>query len=200
MPACITDKPDTQIYLGIAASVRAILSVPDDRLDYARIKLALDALVDPSSDPDATMAELDRMAKKAKRLAGKGASEGAKLGAVRRLIYQRGPWNGHRPFDYDHADPLGASIGNMLIANYLKRRRGQCVSMPILFLILAEKLGVELALATAPHHVFVRYTDPAGHVINIEATSGGLPARDEWFRHNFPTSDGRSRAGSICGR
>lgn len=189
MAACIKDQLQPESRPGIADSVRAILAVPDHRLDYARVKLALDALVDPSSDPEATMAELDRMAKKARRLTGKGASEGAKLGAIRRLIYESGPWNGHRPFAYDHVDPLGANVGNMLIANYLKRRRGQCVSMPILFLILAEKLGVELALATAPHHVFLRYTDPAGKAINIEATSGGHPARDEWFRHNFPMSD-----------
>lgn len=189
MTACIADKLEAENRPGIADSVRAILSVPDDRLDYARVKLALDALVDPSSDVDETMAELDRMATKARRLAGKSASEGAKLGAIRQLIYESGPWNGHRPFDYDHADPLGTQVSSQLIANYLQSRRGQCVSMPILFLVLAEKLGVELALAAAPHHVFVRYTDPAGRVHNIETTSGGHPARDEWFHRNFPMSD-----------
>ena len=73
--------------------------------------------------------------------------------------------------------------------SYLARRLGNCVSMPILFLILAEKLGVALRLASAPHHMFLRYLAPDGSAINIEATSGGHPARALWYRRNFPMSD-----------
>ncbi len=173
----------------IAAAVGTILSVADGELNHGHAKLALDALVDPSLDAAATMVELDRMADEARRLAGAGAPEGARLGAVRRLIYDSGPWNGHRPFGYDHGDPLGTAILGKLIANYLERRLGNCVSMPILFLILAEKLGVALRLASAPHHMFLRYLAPDGRTINIEATSGGRPARDIWYRRNFPMSD-----------
>jgi len=173
----------------IAAAARTILAVEDGALDHSRAKLALDALVDPSLDAAATTAALDRMADEAWRLAGPGAPEGARLGAVRRLLHDSGPWNGHRPFGYDHGDPLGTAIPGKLIANYLERRLGNCVSMPILFLILAEKLGVALRLASAPHHMFLRYLAPDGTTINIEATSGGHPARDIWYRRNFAMSD-----------
>lgn len=182
-PLTYKDEPD------IAAAVGTILSVTDGELDHGRAKLALDSLVDPSLDGEAAMAELDRMADRARDLAGPGAPEGVRLGAVRRLIYDSGPWNGRRPFGYDHSDPLGTAIPAKLIANYLERRLGNCVSMPILFLILAEKLGIAFRLASAPHHMFLRYLAPDGSTINVEATSGGHPARDIWYRRNFPMSD-----------
>ena len=61
--------------------------------------------------------------------------------------------------------------------------------MPILFLIIADRLGLNVGLCSAPEHMFVRYTDQSGRVLNIEATSGGHPARDSFIRENFPMSD-----------
>lgn len=174
---------------GIAAEVSAIVSVPEEALDCGKAKLALDRLIDPTFDPAVIMAVLDRMAGQALAMAGANAPESTRLGAIRHLIYESGPWNDHRPFGYDHSDPLGERVENQLLHNYLATRRGQCVSMPILFLVLAEKLGIDVRLATAPHHIFVRYTDPNGRIFSIEATSGGHPARDEWYRSNFAISD-----------
>lgn len=61
--------------------------------------------------------------------------------------------------------------------------------MPILFLLVGERMGLNLALSTAPLHIFIRYTDEAGREINLETTSGGHPARLAWYRQNLPMSD-----------
>jgi regulator of sirC expression with transglutaminase-like and TPR domain len=172
-----------------AAIVRGILSLPDDQLDYGRAKLAFDRIVDPSSNVDAISAELDRLAQSANALAGADASQASKLSALRRAIYESGDWNGRRPFAYDHADPLGQNVRNKLISTYLATRRGNCVSMPILFLIVGERMGLNLALSTAPLHIFLRYADETGREINLEATSGALPARTIWYRQNLPMTD-----------
>jgi regulator of sirC expression with transglutaminase-like and TPR domain len=173
----------------VPALVRAILARPDEELDYARAKLALDRIIDPALDADRVLAAIDRLAEAASRLAGAGASSGARLAALRRQIYERGPWNDYHPCDYDHSDPDGTHIPNKLLHVYLRRRLGNCVSMPILFLILARRLGLDMALASAPLHIFLRYRSPEGGIFNLETTSGGHPARDEWYRHNFPMSD-----------
>jgi regulator of sirC expression with transglutaminase-like and TPR domain len=180
---------DAQPSTGPAAIVQSILSVPDDRLDYARAKLAFDRIIDPSINIDATLAEIDRLARRATTLAGPGASPARKLAALRTVIYQAGAWNGGRPFSYDHADPLGTNVRNKLISTYLRTRRGNCVSMPILFLLVGERMGLNLALSTAPLHIFLRYTDESGREINLEATSGAWPARAIWYRQNLPMSD-----------
>lgn len=173
----------------LVAAVCGILSIEDARLDYGHAKLALDRLIEPADSTAATMATLDRMADDARDLAGPSPTPDMLFAALRRLIYEAGPWNNHRPFAYDHDDPLGQRIGNKLLSTYLATRRGNCVSMPALFLILADRLGSDVALATAPLHVFVRYRSESGRVLNLETTSGAHPARDEWYRRHMPMTD-----------
>ncbi|HTU64676.1 MAG TPA: hypothetical protein VMF52_01895, partial [Steroidobacteraceae bacterium] len=63
-------------------------------------------------------------------------------------------------------------------------------SMPILYVILADRLGLKVAIAMAPSHLFVKATDPAtGRVFNLETTSGAHVTRDEWYREQLPMSD-----------
>lgn len=172
-----------------AAVVRNVLSVPDDQLDYGRAKLAFDRIIDPSLNVEATLAEIERLASGASALAGDLPTPAVRLSALRRVIYESGDWNGGRPFDYDHADPLGRNVRNKLISTYLTTRRGNCVSMPVLLLIVGERMGLNLALSTAPLHMFLRFTDESGREINLEATSGGHPARALWYRQNLPMTD-----------
>jgi hypothetical protein len=51
-------------------AVQAVLRAPEEELDYARAKVALDLLIDPVADADWTFAELDRLTAAARRLAG----------------------------------------------------------------------------------------------------------------------------------
>lgn len=169
--------------------VSSILDLADVELDYVTAKVAFDRFVDPSAAHSSVLTELTQLSNVAIELAGPDASPDARLSALRRLLYDSGPWNGGKPFAYDQTDPLGQRIENKLLHNYLSSRLGQCVSMPILFLILAERLELNVALVAAPGHFFVRYFSPSGHTSNIETTSGGHPARDLWFRQNFPISD-----------
>lgn len=168
-----------------AATVARVLDAPDEKLDYLTAKLAFDAIVDPLFDEIQVAGEIDRLFEAARELAGNNSRPPLRLAAVRRVLYESGPWNDHRPFAYDHSDPLGISLSGKLLHNYLRTRLGQCVSMPALFLILAERLRLDVALSPAPEHVFVRYTDAEGRVHNLEATSGGHPARDAWLREKF---------------
>lgn len=172
-----------------AAAVREVLSIPKAQLDYAGAKLALDRLIDPSIDTHATMVTLDRMVVTVRRLAGPSTSSGAMLKALRTSVYEPGPWNDDRPFAYDQDDPLGQRVSNKLLATYLTTRRGNCVSMPILYLILADRLGIDMALASAPLHIFLRYQREDRQVFNLEPTSGAHPARLEWYRRNMPMTD-----------
>lgn len=167
---------------GPAEVVRAILSAPDSELSYERAKLTFDALIAPEMDEVAVTSEIDQLASAADSMAANG-SDVDKLKAARQVIYDAGAWNENRPFVYDHDDPYGQDLRNKLLATYFNTRRGNCVSMPILQLIVAERLGLNVSLSTAPLHVFMRYTNPInGRSIAIESTSGGHPAREsEYF-------------------
>lgn len=165
-----------------AATVRAVLSVSDSDLSYEQAKFTFDRIIAPERNQEGVTAEIDQLAKAASEIA-TDDNDIAKLQAVQRVIYQSGPWNGGRPFIYDHADPYGEDLNNKRLATYFETRRGNCVSMPILQLIIAERLGLNVSLSTAPLHVFMRYTNPNnGRSIAIESTSGGHPAREsEYF-------------------
>jgi hypothetical protein len=170
--------------------LRALFAVSDNKIDFAKAKLAIDKIIDPGIDVNASLAEIDAMARTVRAMAGPGASPIQRLASVRRFIYVSGDWNQHRPYQYDMTDPLGAKPTNALLPNYLRNRRGNCVSMPILFMILADRLGVHVTLSTAPFHVFAKYVDDAtGKAYNLETTSGGYPERDAWLRRNFPMTD-----------
>ena len=173
-----------------AQRVRQLLGTPDSQLDYAKAKVGFDQIVDPKTSGQAVHAQLGVWLKTARDMAGQDAPDNRKLAALRRTIYDPGPWNGGRPFAYDLSDPLGQKPGNQLLATYLKTRLGNCVSMPSLFLILADQMGVSgVALVDAPLHLFVRYTDATGHVFNLETTSGAHVTRDVWYREKLPMSD-----------
>jgi regulator of sirC expression with transglutaminase-like and TPR domain len=173
---------------GATDVVRSILSLPDGELDYARAKVTFDSVIDPSVDVEATLSLLDDLAETVRELVAGAQTVDAKLNALRKVLHEAGPWNDHRPFAYDQSDPLGRRMQNKLLHNYLATRLGQCVSMPALFLILAERLGLDASLALAPEHVFVRVLNQ-GRPINLETTSGAHPARDAWYRQKFPITD-----------
>ncbi|MGA7674040.1 MAG: transglutaminase family protein [Rhizomicrobium sp.] len=170
--------------------IRAVFKTPDDALDLAKAKLTFDKIVDPAIDVDATLRLIDQMAQTVGAMAGPNASEIQRLAAVRRFIYVDGDWNGHRPFQYDLDDPLGTKITDKLLPNYVASRRGNCISMPILFIILADRQGLNVTASMAPLHVFARFTNgTTGKTYNLETTSGGLPEPDAWYREKLPMSD-----------
>lgn len=61
--------------------------------------------------------------------------------------------------------------------------------MPFLFVILGQRLGIDVAAASAPLHIFVKYRNNTDEWINLEATSGANPARDTWIREQIPMTD-----------
>lgn len=170
--------------------IRAVLSSPEDDIDFAKAKLTFDKIVDPNIDIAATLLQIDQMVRAVTSMAGPDPSNRAKLTAVRNYIYVSGDWNDHNPFQYDMTDPLGTKLVNRLLTTYFATRRGNCISMPILFLIFASCMGLPVALSTAPLHFFIKYADDVtGQTINLETTSGAYPARDEWIRKQAPMTD-----------
>jgi len=156
--------------------------------DMAEIELTIDRMVDPSVDVAANLKIIDRMAADIERMrAEAGAtSDFDKLAVLRRYIYQSGPWNGERVFSYDLDDPFGKGGRNRLLSDYLADRQGNCVSMPILLMILSNRMGLKTTLAQAPMHYLVKLTDSDGNQWNLEATSGAGFTRESYYRKRMP--------------
>jgi len=171
-------------------TIRTILRQPAQKIDFARAKLVIDKLIDPSIDVESTLNTIAAMVGQIKALPEYGEDSAAKLQALRRYIYEPGAWNDNQPYRYDLDDPLGKNISNKLLAHYLATKKGNCVTMPLLFVILGQRLGLDITATTAPSHILVKVRDrPMGVWYNLEATSGAKPMREVWLRGQMPMTD-----------
>ncbi|SIT02784.1 hypothetical protein SAMN05421786_104138 [Chryseobacterium ureilyticum] len=87
----------------------------------------------------------------------------------------------YKPFNYDFEDVFGhKDITNLFVSKLLATKKGNCNSMPYLYKILAEELGVEANLALAPNHVYIKHQIKSDGWYNTELTSGIFP-QDSWL-------------------
>jgi hypothetical protein len=87
----------------------------------------------------------------------------------------------HLPFRYDFEDPFGKeSWTKMFVSRLLTTRKGQCHSMPLLYLLLAEEMGVHDAWLThSPNHSYIKVRGSKGNIHNFETTNGHYTS-DSW--------------------
>ncbi|MDO6967116.1 transglutaminase family protein [Rhizobium alvei] len=157
--------------------------------DIAEIKLTIDRMVEPGVDVAANLQIINGMAADLERMRAEAGvtSDLDKLAILRRYIYEPGPWNGGKAFSYDLDDPMGVRPENRLLSDYLGDRRGNCVSMPMLMMILGNRMGLLMTLAEAPQHSLIKFTDSEGREWNLEATSGGGFTRESHYRKEMPS-------------
>jgi regulator of sirC expression with transglutaminase-like and TPR domain len=170
----------------LESAIEALFSGVDDPLT---IKVKVDDLVSGQPDGPQVRQAVDALEAKLDELIPANANDLDKLGALKHLLYVSGPWNDERPFSYDKSDPLGKKPENKFLNRYIITRQGNCVTMPILFMILGKHVGLNMTLAEAPFHLLVKYTDNAGAAWNLEATSGGGFSRDVKYRQDLPMTD-----------
>ena len=176
-------------------SITAALEKPEEELDLGEFILSLQRMIDPGIDVPGNLQRLDRMAREIKATFPIMANSRVKVEALKKYLYVAGPWNDNRPFQYDLDDPLGKNLRNKLLSSYLDSHKGNCVSMPSLLVVLGQRIGLDVTLATVPRHIFVKYRDESGQLYNIETTSGGGFARDVWMRQLYEMTDLSLRTG-----
>ena len=77
------------------------------------------------------------------------------------------------PFSYDMLPTLKRNYPHYgLVTTLLQTGRGTCRSLPFLFKILADELGVAAYITLAPKHYFIRHQDSSGNWWNYETTMG----------------------------
>lgn len=86
----------------------------------------------------------------------------------------------HLPYQYDFEDPFGKTDwSKMFVTKLLGTRQGQCHSMPLLYLILAEELDIDARLTYSPGHSYIKVQNGKGEWFNYETTNGQY-STDSW--------------------
>jgi hypothetical protein len=87
----------------------------------------------------------------------------------------------YKPFEYDFKDVFGhEELSSLFVSKLLETRKGNCRSLPYLYKILAEEMGVNASLALAPNHVYIKLKNEKEGWYNTELTSGIFPY-DAWI-------------------
>ena len=147
-------------------------------------------MIDPFLDVEANLKKINVIVNQIKSMLDANATSTDKMLAIKKYLYEAGTWNNYQPYQYDFNDPKGIKVSNKLLPTYLVTKQGNCVSMPLLFIVLGQRLGIDVTASTAPKHVLVKYTDSdTGQTYSLEATSGAKPARDVWYQQTMHITD-----------
>ncbi|MEW6412634.1 MAG: transglutaminase family protein [Candidatus Zixiibacteriota bacterium] len=159
-------------------------SIPEQDVDIGLWALVIAKECDSSVQINKYLHTLDTMALRIQYMVGPREGDMVRLLMTKMYQFEPGEWNSGNIFSYDLNDPFGEQPGARLLTTYLDTRKGNCVSMPTLFLALMERVAPDVPFngVSAPLHLFCRLHDRQdGNIWNVESTNGGEPAREQWY-------------------
>jgi tetratricopeptide (TPR) repeat protein len=125
--------------------------------------------------------EIQRLAERLRPEVSSASDEGQVVEAFRRVLLTEEGF----VYDKSSSDPE-----NYLLETVLARKKGNCLGFSMLYLSIADRLGVPFRGVYVPSHCFVRYE---GKTIrrNVEFAEGGASWEDERYRREFRIRPGR---------
>jgi regulator of sirC expression with transglutaminase-like and TPR domain len=150
-----------------------VLKLPKEEIDLARGLLLYqfepsEKLKDEILQYEAT---LDLMALEIRARLTTWASDLEKIHAINQFIFEE------KRFRFPPHSLYAKEIDlYTFLPSVLDNREGVCLGVSILYLCIAQRLGVPLEIITPPGHIYLRYND-----INIETTARGIHLPSEMY-------------------
>ncbi len=76
----------------------------------------------------------------------------------------------------------GENLDSLLMGSVLSARKGNCLSLSLIYSFIAERLNVPLEGVVMPGHFFLRHKPTE---CNIESTGQGMSMPDLYYQHHF---------------
>ncbi len=183
-------------------SIFDIENITEENIDIGLWTLLIDKEIDSTIDVEYYLGRLEEMATEIKRMVASRDGDMVRFVMTKMYQYDSGVWNDFRPYTYDFDDPLGEKLKNKMLSTYIDTRKGNCVTMPTLFLALMERVDPDIPIfgVRLPLHLFCRFYDrDTGKIWNVETTNGGSANRDEWYIEQFGLTDEQINSGIYLG-
>ncbi len=162
-----------------------MLDQPAEKLDLAQSLILVSQHWNPTLDTGPLKQQLNALTEKARtRLQGETSPQKI-VKALTALIHNE------EGFLYtDQVDAQGMPVvpAELFVHGLLESKRGYCMTLSLLYLILAERLDLPLYGVALPNHFFVRYESGETR-INIEATEKGIEQPDSFYQSRFGVSE-----------
>jgi hypothetical protein len=92
----------------------------------------------------------------------------------------------HLPVKYDYDDYKSEkNFDSHFVTKLLRSQTGQCYSMPLYYLILAEEMGSKAYWSFSPMHSFVKIQDDNGGWSNLELTCNGILSDAHYMNNSY---------------
>lgn len=144
----------------------------------------------PEIDVAHYSARIDRLAAQVRRCVGDVRNPDFRIRCLNTVLFRVEKFQAHR-------DPAAQRRQeNYYLNRVLETKTGNCFSLPLLYVAVAQRLGWPVSLVHVPDHSFVRYVDATLGRQNIEVTSGGRYVPDERYRVDFRVSEAGQQAGT----
>jgi S1-C subfamily serine protease/regulator of sirC expression with transglutaminase-like and TPR domain len=138
----------------VYTELKRILAGPEEKIDLIRAALLLAELDNEDVEVEAYQAEVERMAKKAAEGLPKDAADEAKLKALDTFFFEKRGFHGSRGDYY--------SRSNSYLNEVIDDREGIPITLSVLYMDLARRLGVTVVGVGLPGHFVVRHVPKEG--------------------------------------
>ncbi len=154
-------------------TIEQILAMPEDsiNLGIACLVLAKDAY--PNLKIEFYDYCLNYMVERIRYLDQGKTNPLVRIGVMNQYLYKPGWWNDSVTFTYNLNDLEADSTRDQFLNGYIASKLGSCVTMSMLHLVLAERLGWPIKPVRSAKHFYCRYIKKGFKENNIEATCGG---------------------------
>jgi S1-C subfamily serine protease len=149
----------------VLAELARVLRGPDADADLLQAALLVARLDNDEVDVAAYRREVDRMARQVSAALPKDADDAAKLAALDKYLFQERGFHGSRADYYTRA--------NSYLPEVIDDREGLPITLAVLYIELAGRLGVKVEGVGLPGHFVVRHVPAKGQPQLIDVYEGG---------------------------
>ena len=153
----------------------ALLVGQDDAIPLFEAALAIAQGIDERLDFSATLATVDHFAATLQRRLAPDMTDIQKLRLLNQYFYRELGFGGNLNHFYD--------VGNSLLPQVIATRRGIPISLAVLFMEMAQQIGLHVKGIAFPGHFLMRLSVPSGEII-LDPLSGVSLTREvleEWL-------------------
>lgn len=153
---------------------RQAVDRPEVKIDLGRAALTI-ALPDyPNLDVAACLAQIDDLAVEVTERAGAGADVYHSLAALNHVLFTEHGFRGNRE---DYFDPR-----NSFLNEVLERKTGIPISLSVLYMEVAQRIGLTLAGVGFPGHFLVKYVCEGEEIVLDPFVGGEVKSRGDLNR------------------
>jgi regulator of sirC expression with transglutaminase-like and TPR domain len=175
----------------VEKEIDALLSMPEEKIDIGIAALTLEKEIYSALDIDVYSALIDHTVGRAIIMTNGSTDPTQRITVLNKLLYEI------IGIKYAFSDPFGEkNIKVRHLKGVLDSRKGNCVSIPLLYLAIAQRLGYPVYAVLVPDHLFLRYVDPSLKQQNIEASSNGGYMSDEEYIKELQISEQGIKSGA----